>query len=213
MKIAMIDSGIPKTDIKNIENIKIIIGIDFKLFYDFDEGYDYNGHGTEVFNIIKKYLCEEDEILNIKILDEALRGHSLCLIKAIEIAIDKKCHVINISLGTTNETYIKDLLKVIKIANEKGIIVVAANSNEGKKSYPANFKEVYGIFNEMETVSYNNELKNFYINNIQYENGEELIGNSFVAPHISGIILNLLRKKEKLNTNLILEKLLERIVT
>lgn len=208
MKVAIIDSGIPLKSTR--KGIGLSIQENFEIKVNNEYVHDENGHGSKVYEIIEKYLGEEDEIFSIKILDEHLRGHSLCLIKAIEKATEEKCNVINISLGTLNVEYIVELENVIKKAMSQGIKVVAANNNDGHCSYPANLREVYGVFTGNSENTFDCENNNFYIKNEQIFNSEILIGNSYIAPHISGLILNILRKNDEISGFRILNEIKER---
>lgn len=208
MKIAVIDSGYNFDTInKNLyEGIRIQLSTDYDYILSKKDIYDKHGHGSIVMSILEKYLEKEDKIFSYKVLDENLNGHSLCLIKAIELALKEECKVINISIGTLSKKHLQNMRKIIKMALSKEVIIVAANSNENLKSYPANIKGVYGIF----CTKSKNKVKgsNFFINyNFQKINNQEAEGNSFIAPHISGIIV----KKLKIREQLVLEDILNEL--
>ncbi len=100
--------------------------------------------------------------------------------------------------------------RIIKIALSKGIIVVAANSNENLKSYPASIKGVHGVF----CTKSKNKVKrgNFFINyNFQKIDNQKIEGNSFIAPHLSGIIVKKLKTRNQLVLKEILNELEKRL--
>lgn len=207
MKIGIIDSGLPK-DFKwlKINAVRILITKEYKYIYDYEGIHDDNGHSTVIFEILNRYIDNEDEIFSIKILDKNLKGHSLCLIEGIRLAIQENCKIINISLGTLSLEYLKELQKIIYEAEEEGIIIVAANSNNNKISFPANFNNVYGVFKTDSKEYFCKNSNNFFIKNIQNLNGEVLEGTSYITPHIVGLIKNSLIKTYKINEIQILKK-------
>ena len=113
--------------------------------------------------------------------------------------------VVNLSLGTTDVTFKKSLQKVCRKAVDAGVILVAAESNDGRESYPAVFPEVIGVTGgaiyepdgfyyrkdqRIECVARGDEQRVCWLNGKYIMTG----GNSFAAPHITGIIAHLLEQ-------------------
>lgn len=208
MKIAIIDSGIDK--IYEVKRIKISIDRDYKFLYNYGNIYDENNHGTLIYKILREYIDDKDEVFSVKILNKDLKGHSLSIIKGIELAIEEGCEMINLSLGTTSLDYLADIRKVIDYATNRGIIIVSANSNENAISYPASLKNVIGIFNAVNKEFYcDEEMNNLYLQNIQYYKGQKLEGTSYIVPHIVGTICQQIRKSKKISIEEIFKIYLE----
>jgi len=80
-------------------------------------------------------IWEEDEI-NANIRD---------LVKALSWCLENDIQLINLSLGTTRLADIPDLLTVTNQLIVKGVIIVAASSNQRKLTFPAAFEQVIGV--------------------------------------------------------------------
>ncbi|GEM05977.1 serine protease [Halolactibacillus miurensis] len=140
--IAIIDSGISS-------NIKLDAEKAFSLTSE--DIYDYNGHGTMMYSIIKG--TEDDilgispdvDILSIKILDKAESTRPELIYDAIEMAIDKNATVINLSVGSYKNN--EDIAGLIKEAHSKNITVTASSGDFSnfEMMFPANMREVISI--------------------------------------------------------------------
>ncbi|BDU49448.1 S8 family serine peptidase [Haliovirga abyssi] len=194
MKIAIIDSGEPeKSKLNIIKSINVTESVQK----------DENGHSTAIYKILERYLNEEDEIINIKILNKDLKGSSFELLKALNLLKNEKVDIIGLSLGTTTYKHVYGMHKAINYLIKQNIVVVAAKNNSGKISFPAEFDKVIGVGNSMVDV---NEKKcfidyfntNIYLNineELDIENKKiELIGNSYLVPHIVGLTSKILKE-------------------
>ena len=172
-----------------------------------DDHTDCAGHGTACAGIIRKK-APDAALYSVRIFDESLMADGRALITAIQWCIDNEMDVVNLSLGTTDVTFKKALQKVCRKAVDAGVILVAAESNDGGESYPAVFPEVIGV-----TGGAIYEVDGFYYRKDQriecvargdeqrvcWLNGKHIMtgGNSFAAPHITGIIVHLLEQHPK----------------
>ena len=121
------------------------------------------------------------------------------LVAALEWTITQQMDVVNLSLGSTDLTRREDLREVCRRAEKAGVVVVAAEHNEGRESYPAIFPEVigvsggrvYGLYDyhyrsegAIECVARGNYQRICWLNQ-----GEIMsAGTSLAAAHISGIV-------------------------
>ena len=169
-----------------------------------DDYYDCAGHGTACAGIIRKK-APDAALYSVRIFDASLMADGRALIAAIQWCIDNEMDVVNLSLGTTDVTFKESLQKVCRKAVDAGVILVAAESNEGSESYPAVFPEVIGV-----TGGAIYELDGFYYRKDQriecvargdeqrvcWLNGKHIMtgGNSFAAPHITGIVAQLVKQ-------------------
>lgn len=99
---------------------------------------DVMGHGTGVADVVSR-LAPKCTIVPIRILDENISCTVESVTLAIEWAIDNGIDIINLSFGTTSVTQqsLKPLERACAYAAERGILLVAAQLNEGELSYPA----------------------------------------------------------------------------
>ena len=199
VNVAVIDSGIdlghPK--VGSIAASVDISSVNGRIEYRDGKG-DRAGHGTACAGIIRRK-APGAELFSIGIFDENLMTDSNSLIAAIEWAIDHRMHLINLSLGSTDGSVRDKLLAVCRRASATGIVLVAAEHNEGMESFPAIFPEVIGVTSGNVSGRYGY----FYRPGATIEcmargdkqrlcwmGHSEIItdGTSFAAPHITGIL-------------------------
>ncbi len=227
IRIAIIDSGIDASHsgVRDVVGgVHIKIGEKGEVVLS-DDYYDCAGHGTACAGIIRKK-TPDAALYSVRIFDDSLIADGRALIAAIQWCIDNEMDVVNLSLGTTDVTFKKSLQKVCRKAVDAGVILVAAESNDGLESYPAVFPEVIGV-----TSSAIHEVDGFYYRKdhriecvargddqrVCWLNGKHIMtgGNSFAAPHITGIIAHLLEQHPKCSVQdirlLLKEKVLNEI--
>lgn len=152
--VAVIDTGVTKhPDIKNILKGKGINGSKFSTRYS-----DIDYQGTSIAGIIAATnnnkigisgLMPETAIYPLKIFKVGDYGELAASQKdmatAITAAVAKNVDVINLSIETLLPN--SRVKKAIKLANDKGIIVVAScgDSNSKIKSYPAAYDGVVSV--------------------------------------------------------------------
>lgn len=133
VKVAILDTGINSTSIESRVISK-------KFVKDSQKG---NNHGSDIARIIESQ--NNTLIYDAKVLNNDGLGTVENTIAGIDWAIKNKVNVINMSYGFTHDY--QNLHKKIKEANNKGIIILAANGNDifGQKEYPASYKETISI--------------------------------------------------------------------
>lgn len=94
------------------------------------------GHGTHVAGIVA-HIAPASKILPVRVLDTNGRGNTFLLAYAIEWAVEHGAEVMNLSLGTDQDSRV--LRDVIERATALGVVVVAAagNQNQSAARYPA----------------------------------------------------------------------------
>lgn len=211
VRIVIIDSGIDINEKYLKGYIKKDIG------YRFDSNYKIinelnpmvrNMHGTLIAKTIK-YICNDVEFISINILDENLRGDSTKLMKALDEALIFNPHIVHLSLGLTKFKYFFLLKKYIKRLNDNNVIVVSAANNEGRRSYPAYYKDVVGVKGlDISDDSFYHcgrffcaslFLPQFIID--ENEMYKTIQGNSISAAYITGHISNIIMKSNLINNN------------
>ena len=148
VKVALLDSGLDPDHPDLRGNYRG--GYDF--VNDDPEPRDDNGHGTEVAGVVA---AEEDgfglvgvaprvELYAVKVLGSNARGAISDVIKGIEWAIQHGIKVVNLSLGTPEDS--RALREAVRAAWEAGLVLVAAAGNESAGVlYPAAYPEVIAV--------------------------------------------------------------------
>lgn len=204
IKVAIIDSGVemnhPLLSSQKITGIRIYEE-EGKIYYK-NEIKDVNGHGTAVAGIIFEKCYSGIDLLSISILDKQLKCQFTLLKAAFQFAINFDVQVINLSLGTILPKYQNELKSLCDLADEKGILVVAAVNNYTDSSYPANFANVFGVRSKFVLGKYDFILNrknlqvyaNGYRQKVYSRSGSYIYqsGNSFAAAHFTGILAHIL---------------------
>jgi len=109
VRIAIVDDGIcvRHPAIKNLNG-----GAQFLIAHDGTIKVDVHSwasqfadsHGSLCAAVISRRV-PDSTIYSLRVLDDQSRGHPLALIAALEWAIENKIHIVNLSLGTTDQNY------------------------------------------------------------------------------------------------------------
>jgi hypothetical protein len=149
--VAVIDTGADDTH-EDLQG-RIIQGYNFVLGNTNTMDDSLSSHGTMGAGIIAAVTnngigiagaAQNVKIMPIKVLDSNGSGYDSDIIEGIIYAADNGAAVINLSLGGSQ--FSQALWDVVKYADSKGIIVVAASGNEASfVSYPAAFPETIAV--------------------------------------------------------------------
>jgi subtilisin family serine protease len=168
--VAVIDTGIDSSHPFLTKNLYITKGKSNHNNFgrDFSKGRtsvyrpsDSHGHGTHISGIIKSVFPDVN-ILALKYYDAKASGQDnlKSTIKALRYAVDQNVDIINYSGGGPEPA--DDELEILKEAERKGILVVAAAGNEKsnidhKKNayYPAS----YGLSNIITVTAYDRRVR------------------------------------------------------
>ena len=158
---------------------------------------EYYGHGTAVYNIIKKV---EDiaEIINFKV-DNIENGIGETELIAILHKINKEYQfdIINLSLGICICEKINELKDICDRLTKKGTVIISAFDNAGSISYPAAFDNVIGVtsgqycvkVDDFEYIEDNvvNIAAKGGIQRLAWNNPDYIMlgGNSFACAHVT----------------------------
>lgn len=123
VKVAVIDTGI-HADHPHVGGISGGIRID-QEGRAIDDLQDRLGHGTAVAAAIREK-APGVELLAVKVFDRRLVTTGIALVEGMRWAIAQQVHVINLSLGTTNEAHREVLAAAVSEAEAAGALVVAA---------------------------------------------------------------------------------------
>ncbi|WP_238915660.1 S8 family serine peptidase [Clostridium sp. YIM B02555] len=224
IKVAIIDDGIDRVDFNKDRIIECYNVKNKKISYLGKHGEEISGsstgfrHGTlceEVFaHFVHTY---EYDLYSINIFEcEGEINIIDNLLEAIRWCIENKVEVINMSIGTTNFAYFKIIEEAIELLVKQGAIIVAAESNENRLTYPACLPKVIGVRCSRGVGLRPNE----YIYNVKAIDGIEVIAfssydgkelehkltdgsllvsemtkcNSFTAPFITAKVCELIKR-------------------
>lgn len=200
VKIAIIDNGVNDILLHNPTEYNMFVNVQGICQNDLKNMDNQNfQHGTNCAMIIEKF-CKECILSSIRILDDNGKGLIEHLRPALEWCYKEGIKLVNLSLGTT---HFADKDKIQIVVNEyanKGIVIVAASSNNGYTTYPASFTNVIGVIAET-TFQYNKIAK--YQKGIDFEapsNHEFTVegvslqignSNSYAAPVVTALAGNI----------------------
>ena len=102
------------------------------------------GHGTACAGIIRQ-IAPTAILYDVRIFDESLTADPPSLLAAIRWTIEHQMDVVNLSLGTADITFRDRLADLCRQARDAGVIIVAAELNDERESYPAVLPDVIGV--------------------------------------------------------------------
>ena len=206
VKVAVIDSGIEASHpaVGGVSGyIAIAEGPD-GLAYDTEPHADSYGHGTACAGIIRA-VAPDCELYSVKVLGPNLSGRGSVFAAGLHWTIDHGMQVCNLSLGTTKRDFFATLHELADLAYFRNVMLVTAANNMPVPSFPSVYASVIAVASHHEKDPYL-----FYYNPeppVEFgapgidvrvawkDNGYVTsTGNSYAAPHITGIVAKILGK-------------------
>jgi subtilisin family serine protease len=206
--VAIVDSGIDAThpDVRTVDHA-------VALAWDRDaeevvitEGPhdDLFGHGTACAGIIRR-AAPDATLVSVRVLGERLTGKGLVFAAGLRQAIASGARVVNLSLSTGREDYFGLFHEIADEAAFAGAILVCATNNVPAPTYPGQFSSVISVAahdgddpfsldaNPAPPVDFGApgiEIR------VPWLEGGSIVstGNSFAAPHITGLVARILSK-------------------
>ncbi|MEV4567502.1 S8 family serine peptidase [Nonomuraea sp. NPDC049419] len=165
---------------------------------------DPAGHGTACAGIIRS-IAPAAELTSVRVLTDGRSGSGAALLAGLGWAVDEGFDVINLSLSTTRQEFQGPLQELGDRAYFRRTMLVAAAHNMPVVSYPWTFSSVISVASHDE-----NDPLTYYYNPappaefhargvrvpVAWRGGRRIrsTGNSFAAPHITGICALILSK-------------------
>jgi subtilisin family serine protease len=208
VKVAVIDSGIDNDHPAIAGHVKGYISFfedqDGKMQSSGEPHADAFGHGTACAGIIRHF-APDCELYSVKVLGANLTGKGTTFAAGLHWAIEQGMQVINLSLGSTKKEYSQLFYELADAAYFKNILLVTAANNMPVPSFPSLYASVTSV-----ACYEGRDPYEFYCNpgppvefgapgvnvRVAWIGGKRrtLTGNSFAAPHISGLIAKILGK-------------------
>jgi subtilisin family serine protease len=166
---------------------------------------DLFGHGTACAGIIHR-IAPDAALYSVRVLGPMLSGKGNVFAAGLRWAIEHDMHVVNLSLGTTKKDYFALFHELVDLAYFRGVILVTAANNMPVVSFPSLYSVVVSV--ACCEGSKGDDPLEFYVNpappvefgapgidlQLAWANGGTITatGNSFAAPHITGVVARLL---------------------
>lgn len=158
---------------------------------------DSFGHGTACSSIIHS-IAPEARITSVKVLGDGLTGKAAAFLRGLGWAIEQGYDVINLSLGTNRRDWALAFHEVCDQAYFSGSVVVTAANNVTRPSFPSLYASVFSVACNLSQdpfrFHYNPEPPTEFlapgidVDVAWMDHGRmQATGNSYAAPHISGI--------------------------
>jgi subtilisin len=165
---------------------------------------DFAGHGTACASLIRS-VAPGASLTSVRVLTQGKHGTGAALLTGLKWAIDEGFDVINMSLSTAKTQFCAALRDLADEAYFRRCVVVASAHNMPVQSYPWPFASVISVAShdgtDPMTYYYNpSPPVDFYARGVRvrvaWPGGKEILstGNSFAAPHVTGICALILSK-------------------
>jgi subtilisin family serine protease len=210
VKVAVIDSGVDASH-PAVGSVQGYVGVDLdgaRPIYQTEVHADSYGHGTACAGIIRS-IAPDVELYSVKVLGGALSGQGMVFAAGLRWAIENGMQVCNLSLGTTKRDFYAVLHDLADMAYFRNVILVTAANNMPKPSFPSVYASVIAVASHSERDPYR-----FYYNpeppvefgapgidvRVAWTGNSYVTstGNSYAAPHMTGIIARMLAKHSNL---------------
>jgi subtilisin len=209
VKVAVVDSGVDAAH----PRVRGVAGaVAFELDASSELGYveregphdDLVGHGTACAAIIRA-LAPEAQIHSVRVLGANLKGRGALLHAGVQWSVEHAMDVANLSLSSKSEAMFAPLHEVADEAYFSGTVLVCAANNLPGPTYPSQYASVVSVAarpgGEEMALAYNAHppvefgARGIDVDVAWADHGSiTATGNSFAAPHVTGMVA-LMRSK------------------
>jgi subtilisin len=158
---------------------------------------DAFGHGTACSGIIHR-LAPEACITSVRVLGAGLAGKANAFLAGLGWAVEQGFDIINLSLGTTKRDWALPFYEVCDRGYFGGSLLVTAANNMARPSFPSLYASVTSVACNLATdpmrFHYNPDPPTEFLApgidvEVSWRGGTRITGtgNSYAAPHLSGI--------------------------
>jgi subtilisin family serine protease len=207
VRVGIVDSGIRDSHPAvggMVRGGVTVIEEDGQIRYDETSHEDAFGHGTACAGIIHK-VAPEAELYAVRVMGPSGGGSGNMFAAGLRWAIEHDLQVLNLSLGTTKRDWIAAMHELADMAYFRNVMLVTAANNMPQPSFPSMFASVISVACNEEQDPFR-----FYYNPAppvdfgapgidvevawEADSYAKMTGNSFAAPHITGIVALILAK-------------------
>jgi subtilisin family serine protease len=169
---------------------------------------DLFGHGTACAAIIRR-AAPASRIGSVRVLGSRLSGKGVVFAAGLRWAIEHGARVVNLSLSTGKDEMFGLFHQVADEAAHAGVVLVCAMNNVFSPTFPSQFSSVISVAASDGTDPFRllanpRPPADFGAPGLDLEvawlNGGHIVttGNSFAAPHVTGLVARLLSKHPQL---------------
>jgi subtilisin family serine protease len=165
---------------------------------------DLFGHGTACAGLIR-HAAPDAAVWSVRVLGSRLTGKGVVFAAGLRWAIAQGARVVNLSLSTGREDYFGLFHEIADEAAFAGVVLVCAANNVPAPTYPAQFSSVISVAahdgrdpfcldaNPAPPVDFGAPGVDVQV---PWLTGSTIVatGNSFAAPHVTGLVARLLSK-------------------
>jgi subtilisin family serine protease len=159
---------------------------------------DLSGHGTACGGIIHS-LAPEAELWSVRVLGRDAKGRAVQFAGGLNWAIENGMQAINLSLSTSRQEYYALFHEIADEAYFRGVMLISAVNNITTPSYPSLYSSVISVAaheGQDPYVYYYNPAPPVEFGapgidvQVAWKNKTTITstGNSFAAPHITGLV-------------------------
>jgi subtilisin len=210
VRVAVLDSGIEATHpalegcVDDEASIALRLSDSGEVLEERGPHEDLFGHGTACAGIIHS-LAPQARITSVRVLGSTLTGRGKVFLRGLAWAVAEGYDVINLSLSTTKRDWALPFYEVCDHAYFHRCFVVTSANNNPIVSFPSLYSSVASVASNLAADPFE-----FYANpdppteflapgidiKVAWRGGTtfQATGNSFAAPHISGIAALILSK-------------------
>jgi subtilisin family serine protease len=142
VRIVVVDSGVHAS---HPHVGRVAGGVGVSALGDLGDDYvDRLGHGTAVIAAIREK-APEAEVWVARVFERRLDTTLDALVAAIQWAVARGAHLVNLSLGTANPQHAERLQAVVSDASDAGVRVVAAGEHDGVRWLPGTLSGAVGV--------------------------------------------------------------------
>lgn len=201
VRVAVIDSGVdPRHPAVGpiSQSVQVVRRDDEFIVVDDPDALDLVGHGTACAGIIRS-LAPDVQLISVRVLGADNKASGVAFAHALDWAIEQRVDIANMSLSSRSEELFGTFHDLVDQAYFRNCLLVCSAANaSGQASYPSLFASVVSVAShdipDPWTFFYNPsppvEFGAWGVNvPIAWRDGAHLTasGNSFAAPHITGL--------------------------
>jgi subtilisin len=174
------------------------------------EAQDSVGHGTACASVIGQ--AAPDAVLDsYRVLGPTSRGNGEVFLAALETAIARGYHIVNLSLSSRNAAYRARFVELAELAAAAGVLLVCSAHNSPVRSYPWSLASVISVGSHDRPDSFEVQLNpqppvDFYAGGVgvtvAWLDGatRRMSGNSFATPAITANLARIIETFPNLRT-------------